>query len=142
MHIHPQLLQDCHALGHFQACHLLLHRNAIVPWFILVPATDAIDLLDLSVDLRTTVLQECECISRYLKDQLEYPKVNFAALGNVVPQLHIHVIGRKPADACWPAPVWGNLKEAAEYKQSELDTMRRVLQQEFALQVNSTAADD
>ncbi len=136
MHIHPQLLQDCHALGHFEICHVLLHRNAIVPWFILVPATDQIDLLDLPAETRTTVMQEGEAISRYLKSKLDYPKVNFAALGNVVPQLHIHIIGRKPGDDCWPAPVWGNLNGAAEYKPAELDAMQRVLVQEFGMQLN------
>jgi len=136
MQIHSQLLQDCHVLGQFETCHVLLHRNAIVPWFILVPATDQIDLLDLPAESRSQVLQECETISRYLKGPLGYPKVNFAALGNVVPQLHIHVIGRKLGDDCWPAPVWGNLTGSVDYKPADLNMICRTLSEKFGMQVN------
>jgi diadenosine tetraphosphate (Ap4A) HIT family hydrolase len=107
--IHPQLLADCHRLGRLPATHLLLHRNAALPWFILVPETPVADLLDLAPEPRGRILQECAQVSAYLKADLGLPKVNFAAIGNLVPQLHLHVVGRAPGDACWPMPVWRHL---------------------------------
>ncbi len=113
--IHRQLLLDTYRIGRFTLCHLLLHRNAALPWFILVPETNVTDLLDLPDDPRSTALSEASQISRFVKQDLKYPKINFAAIGNVVPQLHLHVVGRKPGDSCWPAPVWGNLHDTREY---------------------------
>jgi diadenosine tetraphosphate (Ap4A) HIT family hydrolase len=118
--IHPQLLADCHGLGRLPACHLLLHRNARLPWFILIPETPELDLLDLPPVQRERVLAECAQISAYIKTDLGLPKVNFAAIGNLVPQLHLHVVGRSPGDACWPAPVWGNLPPGPGYGRDRL----------------------
>ncbi len=119
-HIHPRLLADCHNLGRLPACHLLLHRNATLPWFILVPETDLPDLLDLGAGPREAVMAECALVSAYLKTGLGHPKVNFAAIGNLVPQLHLHVVGRAPGDPCWPAPVWGNLQPGPAYTPERL----------------------
>jgi diadenosine tetraphosphate (Ap4A) HIT family hydrolase len=119
-HIHPRLLDDCHHLGRLPNAHLLLHRNAALPWFILVPETRAADLLDLSQAQRVAVIDDAATISRFIKEELGYPKVNFGAIGNLVPQLHLHVIGRRPGDCCWPAPVWGHLADEAEYGPGQL----------------------
>ncbi len=127
MNLHPQLRADCHLLGQYEICTVLLHKNKSVPWFILIPETDCIDLLDLQEHIRTAVLRECEQISKYLKQVHKLPKVNFASLGNVVPQLHIHVIGRHPQDVCWPAPVWGNLKETSDYEPEEVAAVQEEL---------------
>ena len=118
--IHPRLLGDCHRLGRFPDCHLLLHRNAALPWFILVPETSVLDLLDLDPGQRGRVLAECAQVSTYIKADLGLPKVNFAAIGNLVPQLHLHVVGRVPGDACWPAPVWGHLPPGPAYGEERL----------------------
>jgi diadenosine tetraphosphate (Ap4A) HIT family hydrolase len=113
--IHPQLLADCHRLGRFHLCHVLLNKNALLPWFILVPETNLMDLFDLPQQQKSEATNEAGIISQFIKHHLGYPKVNFAAIGNVVPQLHLHVVGRRPDDACWPAPVWGNLPDGPEY---------------------------
>ena len=118
--IHPQLLADCHRLGRFDFCHVLLNRNAAVPWFILVPETAMMDLLDLPTQQRSGALNEARLVSQFVKQELGYPKVNFAAIGNVVPQLHLHVVGRRPDDPCWPAPVWGHLNVHLEYSAARL----------------------
>jgi diadenosine tetraphosphate (Ap4A) HIT family hydrolase len=68
-------------------------------------------------------MTEAAVVSDFVKTMLGWPKVNFAAIGNVVPQLHLHVIGRKPGDACWPAPVWGNLIATRAYSAAELREM-------------------
>jgi diadenosine tetraphosphate (Ap4A) HIT family hydrolase len=118
--LHPQLAADCHAIGRFDLCHVLLHKNASVPWFILVPETNATDLLDLPDVQRALAIKEAALVSEFLKTTLGFSKVNFASIGNVVPQLHLHVVGRKASDPCWPAPVWGNLRETREYSSTEV----------------------
>jgi diadenosine tetraphosphate (Ap4A) HIT family hydrolase len=118
--IHPQLLADCHQLGRLPDSHLLLHRNAALPWFILVPETPALDLLDLAAKPRGRLLAECAQVSTFIKTDLGLPRVNFATIGNLVPQLHLHVVGRSPGDACWPAPVWGHLQPGPQYDQEHL----------------------
>ena len=126
--IHPRLLLDAHRVGRLPLCHLLLHRNGVLPWFILVPETHLADLLDLTHDLRSGAFSEASRVSRFVKQDLDYPKINFAAIGNVVPQLHLHVVGRKPGDSCWPAPVWGNLRETREYAAIEVCRLKEKLQ--------------
>jgi diadenosine tetraphosphate (Ap4A) HIT family hydrolase len=118
--IHPQLWADCHYLGSLPASQLLLNRNAALPWFILVPDTLMSDILDLPAHHREAVLAECAAVSGYIKQVLGFTKVNFAGLGNVVPQMHLHVIGRNPSDPCWPLPVWGNLGGDAVYEARQL----------------------
>jgi diadenosine tetraphosphate (Ap4A) HIT family hydrolase len=118
--IPPQLLADCHVLGRFPASTLLLNRNAALPWFILVPQTPLCDFLDLPQGQREVVLAECAGVSGFIKQVLGFDKVNFAGLGNVVPAMHLHIIGRHPQDACWPQPVWGNLPDGASYSVEQL----------------------
>ena len=118
--IDPQLMQDCHYLGHYTDSDLLLHRNGSLPWFILVPDTRLADVLDLPEEHRNGVLTECAGISLFIKQVLGFEKVNFAGLGNVVPQMHLHVLGRHSADPCWPDPVWGRLPDGAGYSQDQL----------------------
>jgi len=125
--IHKQLLADCHQLGQLGRCHLLLHRNAAISWFILVPETDVADLLDLPEAERTHVMDRAVAVSRFVKENLDYPKVNFASIGNVVPQMHLHIVGRRPGDACWPAPVWGNLDNGENYTPEQLANLREQL---------------
>jgi diadenosine tetraphosphate (Ap4A) HIT family hydrolase len=114
--IHAKLLADCHYLGAMSACDVLLNRNASVPWFILVPDSQLNDVLDLPEAQGRAVLAECSAISAFIKRELGYCKVNFAGLGNVVPQMHLHIIGRSETDACWPLPVWGSLPEGETYE--------------------------
>jgi len=83
--VHTQLLADCHRLGKFPLCHVLLHKNGMVPWFILVPETDVTDLVDLPEALRSRAMAEAAALSEFVKKTLGWPKVNFAAIGNVVP---------------------------------------------------------
>jgi diadenosine tetraphosphate (Ap4A) HIT family hydrolase len=126
-HIHPRLINDCHRLGRLPSSHLLLHRNSSLTWFILVPETDATDLLDLDRDLRVALMDDAATVSRFLKKDLGYPKVNFGAIGNLVPQMHLHVIGRRPGDSCWPAPVWGHLGDAPGYHDGRVAELVRGL---------------
>jgi diadenosine tetraphosphate (Ap4A) HIT family hydrolase len=126
--IHKQLLSDTHYLGQFPTSHVLLHKNALLPWFILVPERGIADLLDLPEEVRENIIREAAALSAFIKKTLGCPKVNFASIGNVVPQLHLHIIGRRPDDPCWPAPVWGNLHETKKYSPAELGEITELLQ--------------
>ncbi len=125
--LHPRLLADCHRLGRLSATHLLLHRNAAVPWFILVPETRRADLLDLPEDQRDAVLTDCKRIAEHLRGHWACPRVNVAWIGNVVAQLHVHVVGRAPSDPCWPLPVWGHLTTTRDYGPAEVEAIRHIL---------------
>ena len=122
--LHPQLARDCHRLGRLGSAQLLLHRNAALHWFILVPETDALDLLDLPIASREQLMADAAIVANFLKTGLDYPRVNVGALGLLVPQLHLHVIGRREGDPCWPQPVWGNLGGDARYSDDDLGELR------------------
>lgn len=126
--IHPHLLRDCHHLGQLDATDLLVHRNASLPWFILVPDTRLKDFLDLPAEHGQAVLADCAAVSGFIKNLLGFDKVNFAGLGNVVPQMHLHVIGRSTVDPCWPQPVWGNLEGVESYTAEQLEEWQLALQ--------------
>ena len=112
---------------------LLLHRNAAVTWFILVPETEAADLLDLPEAQLNSIMADGRALSVFLKNERNFPKVNFGAIGNLVPQLHLHIVGH-PEDACWPQPVWGNLPEGPAYTEPEIETLRNQLIEHCDLQ--------
>ncbi|KQO02408.1 MULTISPECIES: HIT domain-containing protein [Stenotrophomonas] len=79
------------------------------PWVVLVPrVTGASEWIDLDGNQQRLLLAEINQISRHLKQKPNVTKLNIGALGNIVPQLHIHLIGRHEGDAAWPGPVWGS----------------------------------
>lgn len=107
--LHPQLAQDCLELGQFPLCRLLLLRDANYPWFILVPDREDIrEIHHLSESDQQQLLRESMVLSGVLEQVFSPDKLNIAALGNMVPQLHIHHIARYTTDPAWPAPVWGH----------------------------------
>ena len=102
--IHPQLASDCVVLGRFPLCHLLLTNDCHYPWFILVPArADIREIYQLEVGDRRQLLDESCQLSEFLMEAYSGDKLNVAALGNQVPQLHLHHIVRYAADPAWPA---------------------------------------
>ena len=125
--IHQQLLADTHPLGRLKHCHVLLHRNALLPWFILVPEVNITDLLDLPATQRNQITEECAVVAGFIKQHFHSTRINFAALGNLVPQLHLHVIGRSISDPCWPKPVWDNLVSEKIYSDAEVELIRKEL---------------
>ena len=118
--IHPQLLQDCLILGAFPLSNLLLLKDANYPWFILVPNRDDIsEIYQLSKADQQQLIKESSLLCRILAEQFKANKMNIAALGNMVPQLHIHHVVRYRNDAAWPGPVWGAVP-AKDYSASVL----------------------
>jgi len=119
--IHPRLEADCHRLGRLALSHVLLHRNAALPWLILVPEVDVIELCDLAPRERTVLDAEIDRVCALIRSRFAHiTKLNVAAIGNLVPQLHVHVIGRHPGDACWPGVVWGNLHAGGAWPEQQL----------------------
>ncbi|RDZ28839.1 HIT domain-containing protein [Lysobacter silvisoli] len=107
-HLHPQLADDTHPVAHFGLCELRLMDDANHPWLILVPRVeDAVELIDLSEAQQQELMREIGTASRALQRAFSPHKLNVAALGNLVPQLHVHVIARFREDIAWPRPVWG-----------------------------------
>lgn len=130
--LHPQLKKDCQVLGQFSLCQLLLMNDANYPWFILVPAREGIsEVYQLTADDQQQLWQESTQLSAGLMEMFQGDKMNIAALGNVVPQLHVHHVVRYTSDASWPAPVWGKVA-AKPYSNAERDA---VLEKLFRLPI-------
>lgn len=107
-HLHPQLADDTHPLAQFALCEVRLMDDANHPWLILVPRVEnAVEVIDLDAVQQAQLMQEIDRASRALQVAVKPHKLNVAALGNVVPQLHVHVIARFHDDIAWPRPVWG-----------------------------------
>lgn len=108
--LHPVLEKDTIALGSFTLCRLLLMNDANYPWFVLVPQRDDVtEIYQLDEQDQQRLLQESSLLAAALAQGFAADKLNIAALGNVVSQLHIHHIVRYRNDPVWPAPVWGRL---------------------------------
>jgi diadenosine tetraphosphate (Ap4A) HIT family hydrolase len=106
--IHERLQQDCLVMGRFPLCHLLLVRDANYPWFILVPdREDITEIYQLDTDDQQQLTWESAQLAAALVEQFQADKLNIAAIGNLVPQLHVHHVVRYRTDPAWPAPVWG-----------------------------------
>lgn len=106
----PELARDCIELADWPLCKVLLMNDSQYPWFILVPRQAELrEIIDLSEELQIVFLQESAKLSKLIQQVFTPDKLNVAALGNMVPQLHIHHIARFKSDPAWPAPVWGKL---------------------------------
>lgn len=104
----PQLAADTHPVGDLPLCAVRLLRDSRFPWLILVPRqAGATELFDLSAPDRAVLIEEVTHAAQALQAMTGALKINVAALGNQVRQLHVHVIARFPTDAAWPRPVWG-----------------------------------
>ena len=107
--LHPQLANDTVTIGDFPLCRLLLMNDSQFPWFILVPRRDGIqEIYQLTSKDQKQLLKESSHLSETMYRVFEADKMNIAALGNMVPQLHIHHIARYREDSAWPKPVWGH----------------------------------
>jgi diadenosine tetraphosphate (Ap4A) HIT family hydrolase len=129
--LHPQLARDTVALGDLPLSRVLVINDANWPWLLLVPRRAHVsEIIDLDEVEQAQLWTEVARAGRALKDVTACDKLNIAALGNVVPQLHVHVIARRNGDAAWPKPVWGAVPPLS-YDGAELErfiqTLRRKL---------------
>ena len=119
-----QLQMDTHPIAVHQGLHILLHRNATIPWFIVVPETEVAEVFELSSE-QSQGLQKLQAIlGSYLQKEHHAEKINVAAIGNIVRQLHIHIIGRRSDDPCWPGVVWGVEYQMRDYSKDQLGHIR------------------
>jgi diadenosine tetraphosphate (Ap4A) HIT family hydrolase len=125
--LHPQLQKDCLHLHDLELCRLLLMNDSRYPWFILVPRREEItEIYQLAEVDQAQLMRESSRLAAVLVDAFGPDKLNIAAIGNLVPQLHVHHVVRYTSDAAWPAPVWGKLPAMA-YDETGLDRVKNTL---------------
>lgn len=130
----PRLRDDCFVLGRLKLSRLLLMNNAAVPWYILVPQmrateTRVTEICDLGVMAQAILFDEINTLSRYVQGLAGVEKLNVAAIGNVVSQLHVHVVGRHPGDYAWPGVVWGAKSDECYNDEQVAHILRTVKEQ-------------
>jgi diadenosine tetraphosphate (Ap4A) HIT family hydrolase len=129
--LHPQLEGDTSAVGDLPLSRLLLANDANYPWLLLVPRrAGASEIIDLSDAEQIALATEIARVSRALKAVMPCDKLNVAALGNVVPQLHVHIIARLRGDPAWPKPVWGAVP-ARDYDPAERERLVAALRDQL-----------
>jgi diadenosine tetraphosphate (Ap4A) HIT family hydrolase len=117
--LHPQLAADTVPVGDLALSRVLAMNDADFPWLILVPRrAGASEMIDLGVE-QAALTDEIALASRALKEQTRCDKLNVAAIGNVVPQLHVHIVARNRVDPLWPKPVWG-ASAGRRYEEGEI----------------------
>lgn len=125
--LHPQLAADCMVLGDWPLSRLLLMNDARWPWCILVPRrAGLVELHELEGDDRARLWHESALLSRALRASVHCDRLNVAALGNRVTQLHLHHVARCDGDPAWPGPVWG-AGECVPYAAADAERLAGVL---------------
>lgn len=125
--LHTRLQQDCVVVGRFELCRLLMMNDSQYPWFILVPQkAGIIELYQLAQSDRQLLIEESSYLSENLAVLFQADKMNVAAIGNLVPQLHIHHVVRYQIDKAWPAPVWGKFNAIPYTEQQIIETISLV----------------
>ena len=129
--LHQRLQADTALIGQLPLCSALLSRDANYPWVILVPRrADIAEIYQLSLEDRQQLLLESCALAEAMETIFQGDKLNIAAIGNLVPQLHLHHVVRYKTDAAWPGPIWGAV-EAMAYSdallQQRLTELRRGL---------------
>lgn len=122
-----RLENDGHLLFEWQSILFLLNKNATIPWIILVPKTNESELLDLPKKTFDDVFLASRVTQNFLKAHYKIDKINFASIGNVVSQLHVHIVGRRVEDYCWPDVIWGKNYPKTEYSNSEINQIKQQL---------------
>ncbi len=128
--LHPRLKQDCIAIGRFELCQLLMMNDSQYPWFILVPEKIGIkEVYQLGKAERNMLIEESSVLAENLALLYNADKMNIAAIGNLVPQLHIHHVVRYQTDIAWPAPIWGKFAAVPYSGQQITDNITRIKKQ-------------
>jgi diadenosine tetraphosphate (Ap4A) HIT family hydrolase len=112
--LHPQLAQDTDTIGDLALSRLLVSNDANYPWLLLVPRRPgASEIIDLDAADQRQLMAEIATVSQALRAVTLCDKLNVAAIGNMVPQLHVHIVARRRDDVAWPKPVWGAVQARA-----------------------------
>lgn len=125
--LHPTLARDTVEVTRLPLCRVLLMNDSRFPWLILVPERDGVrEIFELAPDDRRQLVEEIALAEEVIQRQFQPAKLNVGALGNIVPQLHIHVVARFETDPAWPGPVWGS-GTAVAYAPEELGALGKSL---------------
>ncbi|MBY6221304.1 HIT domain-containing protein [Marinobacter nauticus] len=126
--LHERLAADTHKLGESRLCNVLLMNDNTWPWVILVPRVSGIrEIYELPIEQQQRLLFESSALSEGMMELFRGDKMNVAALGNMVPQLHLHHIVRYQGDPAWPGPVWGK-QPPVPYTDDQLVNVKAKLQ--------------
>ncbi|VAW94223.1 hypothetical protein MNBD_GAMMA23-2209 [hydrothermal vent metagenome] len=137
-----RLAKDCIQLGYLHwineeneppspASILLLMNNADIPWFVIVPmGVTAIDIDELDEKYQQEILKEVNALSSFFKKHYSVDKINFASIGNIVKQMHFHLVVRTEQDSCWPSVVWG-VTAKTKYTQQQVEDLTKLLAEEI-----------
>jgi len=129
--LHPQLARDTVSIGDLPLSRVLIINDANYPWLLLVPRrAEIVELTDLDDVAQAQLMTEINRVARALRTVTGCDKLNIAALGNVVPQLHVHIIARFRHDAAWPKPVWG-VAPARAYERDALARLAAALREKI-----------
>jgi diadenosine tetraphosphate (Ap4A) HIT family hydrolase len=130
--LHPQLAAETFAVGDLTLSRVLLMNDTNYPWLVLVPRqAGAVEIIDLDDAEQAQLMREIALAAGVLKDVTACGKLNIAAIGNVVAQLHVHIVARRRGDAAWPRPVWGAVPARA-YEAAERERFIAAIRAEIA----------
>ncbi|AJI74126.1 HIT domain-containing protein [Francisella philomiragia] len=121
-----RLEADTFEVCEYLDCKILLMNNSIVPWFIVVPFTDRTEWYQLDDSQQYNINKIINKLSNFIVKEYKADKLNIATIGNVVKQMHIHVVGRFENDPVWPAPVWGNIQSKPYTEQEKIKLLGKV----------------
>ena len=131
--LHPQLEDNSVPVGDLALSRVIVADDVNYPWVVLVPRrAGVVEIIDLDENDRTRLMGEIAQVSAVLKELTRCDKLNVAALGNIVPQLHVHVVARRTDDAAWPGPVWGAVP-VEPYEGVELEAFVNALRAALAI---------
>ena len=129
--LHPTLTRDTVEVARLPLCRVLLMKDRRFPWLILVPERESVrEIHELPPEDRHTLIEEIARASEVLTRLFHPDKLNVGALGNIVPQLHVHLVARATTDPAWPGPVWG-FGVAEVYGEGELEEVRGRIAEAF-----------
>ncbi len=125
--LHSQLQKDCFVLGKFELCQVLLMNDSQFPWFILVPQRkDIREIYELTDAEQIMLIRESSYLAKKLAEIFNADKLNVAAIGNIVPQLHLHHVVRYENDKAWATPVWGKFAAVPYTEQQRIVLLDRL----------------
>lgn len=131
--LNERLAADSLSVGVFELCQLRLINNRLWPWLLLVPQIEGVtEIHELPPSARACLIEETAVASQALTRLFPVDKVNVGALGNIVSQLHVHVVGRRRDDPAWPGPVWGS-GFAEPYNDADVETIVGRLRDHFGM---------
>ena len=128
--VNKNFLKSSYYIYDLKLCSIRMIDNSNFPWVILIPKRKSItDITDLKKNDRNQLMEEIVYCSNIMKKVFKTSRLNVEKIGNIVPQLHIHIIARKKTDATWPLPVW--VAKAKNYKKKELDFNIKKIREAF-----------